>query len=388
MPVNYLELKTQITAMGAESNLRMAEMEARLAQCRALLDQYNEDLLGLQRIVEEAVAQKKMLRCAVPVNDPLMFHAACDLPAPSCTILAADGSQIIPNAHDSVLYGLINVGIFRIQPGSGNVPSEMTNSTLLYGDHLYINDQSPSEDLISLLRDVRERQMLAQLARQESAPVITLTDGQLELYHEPRTHESFRNEFDNYLKALDDLALNKVITAGYVSRPRADLVVSLLSLLAGSENTAVDARPFAGITDIALLSSILQPGERSAIFRLQSSSSAAYGGKKALHFFYLNAGTASQAAYARVEIPLWVAEDPTSVNLLQSVLVEQARQAGSVPYPYPLIRAHEIAVVRMDERQQLTAMIERELLSRGIEVRRQSEKQFHKGNRGRTRRSR
>lgn len=388
MPVNYLELQPQITAMGAETNLRQAEMEARLAQCRALLDQNNEDLIGLQRIVEEAVAQKKMLRCAVPVSEPLKFHIPCDLPAPACTILAADGSQIIPSAHDSVLYGLINVGVFRIQPGSGNVPSEFTNSTLLFGDSLYYNDQPPSEDLISLLRDVRERQLLAQLAQQESSPVITLTDGQLELYHEPRTHESFKNEFDNYLHALDDLAVNNVITAGYVSRPRADLVVSMLSLLAGGESAAVDARPFAGITDIALLSSIMQPGERSAIFRLQSSSSAAYGGRKGLHFFYLNVGTASMPAYARVEIPLWVVEEPESVNLLHSVLVEQARQAGSVPYPYPLIRAHEIAVVRMDERQQLTAMIERELLKRGVDVKRQSEKQFHKGHRGRTRRSR
>lgn len=388
MPVNYLALQPQIAAMGAESNLRQAEMEAMLAKCRGLLDQYNEDLIGLQRLVEEAVAQKKMLRCAVPVSEPLKLHVACELPAPACTILAADGSQIIPSAHDSVLYGLINVGIFRIQPGSGNVPSEFTNSTLLYGDSLYYNDQPPSEDLISLLRDVRERQLLAQLAQQESSPVITLTDGQLELYHEPRTHESFRNEFDNYLHALDDLAVNEVMTAGYVSRPRADLVVSLLSLLTGGETAAAETRPFAGITDINLLSSILQPGERSAIFRLQSSSSAAYGGKKALHFFYLNVGTTAVPAYARVEIPLWVAENPTSVRLLHSVLVDQARQAGSVPYPYPLIRAHEIAVVRMDERQQLTAMIERELLSRGIEVKRQSEKQFHKANRGRTRRSR
>lgn len=388
MPVNYLELQPQISAMGAESNVRQAEMEAKLAQCRSLLDQHNDDLIGLQRIVEEAVAKKKILRCAVPVSEPLNLHVPCDLPAPSCTILAADGSQIIPSAHDSVLFGLINVGVFRIQPGSGNVPSEFTNSTLLYGDSLYYNDQPPSEDLLSLLRDVRERQLLAQMAQQECAPVITLTDGQLELYHQPRTHESFRDKFEDYLHALDDLAVNEVITAGYVSRPRADLVVSLLSLLAGGENADADARPFAGITDIALLENILPPGERSAIFRLQSSSSSAYSGKKALHFFYLNVGTAAIPAYARVEIPLWVVEKPEAVNLLHSMLVEQARQAGSVPYPYPLIRAHEIAVVRMDERQQLTAMIERELLNRGIDVKRQSEKQFHKGHRGRTRRSR
>ena len=39
-----------------------------------------------------------------------------------------------------------------------------------------------------------------------------------------------------------------------------------------------------------------------------------------------------------------LAENPASMILLQSVLVEQSKQAGAHPYPYALIRAHETAV--------------------------------------------
>ena len=65
--------------------------------------------------------------------------------------------------------------------------------------------------------------------------------------------------------------------------------------------------------------------------------------------------------------------------------MEQAALSGEVPYPYPLIRAHEIAVVKMDDRQQLTAMIERELIHQGIKPSTRSEKQVHKDHIGRTR---
>jgi len=104
-----------------------------------------------------------------------------------------------------------------------------------------------------------------------------------------------------------------------------------------------------------------------------------------LHFFYLNVGSSARPAFARVEIPKWVADKPESVRVLHSTLMEQAALSGQVPYPYPLIRAHEIAVVKMTDRQQLTAMIETELARQGIKPGARSEKQVHKDHQGRTR---
>jgi len=380
MPVNYLKLKPQIRDMGRDALSRADEMCHTLEQLSAQLNECADDLIALQRQVEEAAAKNKGLRCAVPVTEALNAHFPCVLPAHASTIFAADGSQINPDPHDSVLYGLINIGVFCIQPHSGHVPVENTESHLLFGDELYTPGGMASEDLVALLRDVQERRTLAALAQRVTPPVITLTDGPLELYHEPRTEAAFKDKFAEYLCALDDLAGANVITAGYVSRPRADLVIRLLTL--GGEG---DQPAISGLTDTALFSDILLPGERSAVFRLQSRSADEYKERKALHFFYLNVGSAARPAFARVEIPLWVAEDPQSVQILHATLVEQSTQSGQVPYPYPLIRAHEIAVVKLPDHQQLTAMIETELARQGIKPGSRSEKQVHKDHPGRTR---
>jgi len=380
VPVNYLLLSQQIRDMGRDALSRAGEIRQSLEQLSVRLNENAENLKGLQRQVEEAAAKTKGLRCAVPLHESLNAHFPCTLPAPASTIFAADGSQINPDPHDSVLYGLVNIGVFCIQPHSGRVPLERTESHLLFGDELYASGGMASEDLVALLRDVQERRTLAQLAHLATPPVITLTDGPLELYHEPRTDTAFKEKFEDYLRALDDLAIANVITAGYVSRPRADLVVRLLTLNEESSQPTVS-----GISDIALFHSILQPGERSAIFRLHSRSADEYKDRKALHFFYLNVGSPSRPAFARVEIPQWVAENPQSVQTLHTTLVEQSALSGEAPYPYPLIRAHEIAVVKLSDRQQLTTMIESELARQGILPGSRSEKQVHKDHPGRTR---
>lgn len=385
MPLNYLNLNQQIHDMGKDALSRDAKNKQAMERLTSLLQTRADDLESLREEVEAAAARNKGLRCAVPVSEPLNASLTCRLPAPPCTILATDGSQINPNPHDSVLYGLINISVFCIQPGSGKVPVEKTRSMLLFGDDLHPAGGMLSEDLVALLRDVQERRVLAELAAAIPAPVITLTDGPLELFHEPRGEAEFKKEFKEYLEALDDMAQNSVITAGYVSRPRADLVVKLLTLPSDTDQPGEAEQKMVGITDMTLFANILRPGERSAIFRLQSSSAREYTGDKALHFFYLNVGTVIKPAFARVETPKWVADNGDSVQQLHAALVEQAAQSGEVPYPYPLTRAHEIAVVKMADRQQLTSMIERELLRQGIPLSNKSEKQVNKDHTGRTR---
>ncbi len=383
MPVNFLNLKSQIQELAETAVSRRSDLLQKRTDCFALLVKYAQDLVLLQKSVEEAAAQNKGLRCAVPVNESLTLHNSVVLPAPACSILGADGSQINPDPHGSALYGLVNVGVFTIKPGCGLAPEIKTYSKLLFDEDLHPSGGLASEDLIALMRDVWERKILAELAQNESAPLVTLTDGPLELYHEPRQEKEFEHYFKQYLSALDDLALNQVITAGYVDRPRADLVVKLLELVAPEHDSS--GRPFAGVTDLQLFETILNPGERSAVFKLQSSSADAFSNKKALHFFYINVGSEGQPALARVEVPLWVVEDSQAMTTLQAVLVEQSRLAGTRPYPYPLIRAHEIAVVKMDDHDQISQMIESELLNRGLPPSFNSNKQSHKQHQARGR---
>jgi len=87
-----------------------------------------------------------------------------------------------------------------------------------------------------------------------------------------------------------------------------------------------------------------------------------------------------------VEIPRWVVDEREQLNLLHAVLVEQCRMMGSKPYPYLLHRAHETAVVKNEEKQQIEQMLSLELRRNNEDVEDGSFKQSAKDLQGRTRR--
>ena len=191
--------------------------------------------------------------------------------------------------------------------------------------------------------------------------MITLTDGPLELWtttlEEGSVAGEFKKSLDQYLAVLRQLYELNVATAGYVDKPGADLVVRLLEVAkaeAGDLAKMRKYRPFKGVTDRELFRDVLQPGERSAIFGIQSRSSKPYQGELRLHFFYLNVGKEEHPYLARVEIPAWVAEDQSMLDNLHAVLVSQCRMIGARAYPYLLHRAHETAVVSLEEKDQVT----------------------------------
>jgi hypothetical protein len=240
---------------------------------------------------------------------------------------------------------------------------------------------------LALRRDVLEREVLADLAGMEEGPLVTLTDGTIELFREPKESAEFRSQFDRYIKALEQLAERGAAAAGYVDKPRADLVLRLLelTLFEDSLEKAGRERPLGGVSDGELFTGLIPPGHRSAVFGIQSRSALEYRGPLALHFFYLNVGSETRPRLARVEAPAWVVENPELLSLAHTALVEQARQMGVRPYPYALHRAHEIAVVTLDERDQLELMITVELARQGLRPGEKSAKQIAKDAAPRTR---
>jgi hypothetical protein len=97
-----------------------------------------------------------------------------------------------------------------------------------------------------------------------------------------------------------------------------------------------------------------------------------------LRFFYLNVGFPGKPSLARVEVPEWVASHTYQVDLLHGALLEQCRKMGANPFPYALHRAHEIAVVRYEEKRQLEDRIIAEFTGKGLPVGRYSNKQANK----------
>jgi hypothetical protein len=202
---------------------------------------------------------------------------------------------------------------------------------------------------------------------------------------ESRLTGEFRKSLDTYLEILHKLCELHSATAGYVDKPGADLVVRLMEVARATDHDLADMRnyrPFRGVTDVMLYGDVLQPGDRSAVFAIQSRSAGSYKGELALHFFYLNVGRPEHPYLSRVEIPGWVAESPDLLDSLHAVLVSQCKMIGGRGYPYILHRAHETAVVSYEDKEQVTQMIVRELLKHGVDVAGMSAKQFNKDNSG------
>jgi hypothetical protein len=233
--------------------------------------------------------------------------------------------------------------------------------------------------------------MLLDLSKDTPAPVITLTDGPLQLWesHESDAVFGYEKALAEYLEVLSQLQQRDVTTAGYVDKPSSNLLVRLLEVAATPENELKDIHDkqhLPGVTDRWLFEQILRPQTRSAVFALQARSRAVYKDSLALHFFYLNVGSKGHPVVVRVEIPRWVAEDAAKLDRLCSILLQQCEVMGAKPYPYILHRAHEVAVVKLEEKQQIGQMLELELRRAGGEVDEKSGKQSAKDLPGRGKR--
>jgi len=382
MSLDFLQVSQQVQQLGETALQRQRDLRARLAEACTLLGECAGDVETLRQKVQSVVkSYDPTLRCALPVRENLNARFALPPLPQELTLIAADGSQIFADRHAEVEYCLINTGAIWMRTGSAEAPVTSIKSRLIYADQL----EGMSDERLSLQRDLAERVRLLELASQAKPPVITLTDGPLEIWtttlEEGRVAGEFKKSLELYLEVLRGLHQLGSITAGYVDKPGADLVVRLLEL---AKATSADLekmrsyRPFKGVTDIELYRDLLQPGERSAVFGIQARSAAPYQEELALHFFYLNVGRPSHPYLARVEIPAWVVSEASLLDALQSVLVQQCGMIGARPYPYLLHRAHETAVVSLEDKEQVTQMIVHELRRRGLDIAGPSAKQHNK----------
>ncbi|HLO27973.1 MAG TPA: DNA double-strand break repair nuclease NurA [Anaerolineales bacterium] len=393
MPINFQQIYARIReiAAGADENKRTLEEKRELA--RQLLGTYDSELDYLQRKVETATAIDSNLRCAVPLNEPLTSNYPPPAPVADVTVIAADGSQVNPDRHGSIQFSIINVGIISMKLHSGQAPEICVDTEMLYGDDLISNGNPISDGMVAMRRDISERLKLDEVSKGIKGQVVNLTDGTIELWgakgDDPQAYADF---VEKYLKVLARLHSRGVITAGYVEKPSADLVVRLLEIATADQEQIQRLReyqPLRGVSDRWLYGErenpLLPPGHRSAVFALQSGSVKKYKGPLALHFFYLNVGTLGHPWPVRVEVPQWVAEDRKKLELLHSVLMEQCNMMGSKPYPYLLHRAHETAVVRREEKEQVEQLLALELRRVRAEIGERSNKDSAKALPGRTR---
>ena len=389
MPVDFQQIHARIVQISARERERRTDLERRKSEALGSLQAHSDNLGFLQAKVNTAVNTDPSVRCAVPVKEPLTYSQACPSGVSDATLIAVDGSQINPDRHAARQFGVVNAGAVIMKPGSGEVPEICVDTDLLYGEDLETEFGMMSERIIALRRDLKEREFFDELSKGFAGTVVTFTDGPLELWgtggEEAKEFAAFLEKYKGVLSRLESRG---TVTAGYVDKPTANLVVRLLELASMGENQLTELQtlrkthPFRGVDDVMLFSGdnqpLIFPGHRSAVFKLQSSSNNIYTGVLSLHFFYLNVGSLGHPWLVRVEIPQWVAADPAKLDLLHTVLVAQCGIMGNRPYPYLLHRAHETAVVRFEEKAQVEQMLTLELNRQGERMPEKSHKQTAK----------
>ncbi len=378
MALNYQQVLDRVKQIGLGARARQQNLEDLRQRARQLLESQADKGAELRDKVERARQADSTIRCALPLGELLDVSIPEPALQDNVTLIAADGSQILPDRHAALLYSLVNVGAIVMQTGSGQTPEIFTDSSLLFADELYTETGTVSEEAIEQRRDIAERRKLLELAPDHPSPVLALTDGPVELWGGKNAGEDdYRKNLEIHKSVLSQLQEKNVIVAGYVDKPGADLVIRTLEIAGFSSPDELKnvrrLHPLRGVTD-RWLYNFLPAGHRSAVFGMQSSSRLQYTGDLALHFFYLNVGVENHTYLVRVEFPRWVAEDPGKLALLHASLLQQCRVMGARPYPYILHRAHEIAVVKFEDKKQVEQMLDLELRRSGVEVDAESNK--------------
>ena len=394
MPIDYQQIYEKIQEIGKGARERKKTLEEKRNKAREMLDIYTSELDVLRSRVDAAKTIDQNIRCALPLDEEL----ASSYPPPDSdiqsTLIAADGSQINPDRHAAIQFSLVNVGAITMRLNSGEAPKIDTESELLFGDDLLPNGFPLSDGMVALKRDVAERSKLDELSKGIKGQVVTFTDGPVELWGaKSEDTKSYLDYVEKYKGVLSRLQDRGVITAGYVDKPSADLVVRLLEIAGAMPENMEKLReyhPLRGVSDRWLYGEkenpLLPAGHRSAVFKIQSSSEKNYKGGLSVHFFYLNVGTEGHPWPVRVEVPKWVVDDKEKLDLLHGVLIDQCRMMGSRPYPYLLHRAHETAVVKNEEKQQIEQLLTMELRKQNEDIDEGSFKQSAKDLPGKTRR--
>jgi hypothetical protein len=391
MTLEFEKLVPELDGMVVSAYRRRQETESQVETALRQLRDFGGEWARIEESLAraEAIADDKYYRSARPLDHEERLDCRLDPPAcpPEATIVAADGSQILPDRHASFLYYLINVGVIVYYHGRGRGPDAATWPTLAYprpvnGD-LAAELDDPAEEfitssaLVNVRRDLAEIGTLAEVVARhqfEARPLLAVLDQRL-LYWPALSARGAESDeaIDGWLEAMSRIQSCGALFAGYIDRPGKSSVMTLLETVDKIDQPGFDPdllgrrSMWQGPTDVDLFSRLLGPGQRSKIFVDVSEHNRRFrydSPANEICFFYLNPGQSGRQI-ARVDIPMWVAEERPRVDAVHALLYDQCSLLGS--YPYVLTRADEIAVVGRQDQAELEHRIALRMQAAGLE---------------------
>ncbi len=375
MSLDLSKIVSQVSGMIARLKAGSRERQERLQRAVDTLHTQSSDLERLRKKITES----KTTWLVAGLVDGLDRRYKAVVPPEEFTVIATDGSHIDVDRHRTTRCFLINIG--SVVLNYGVTPSAVLDSL----PHLYAEDEElviaptglkgreqPIEgNLLGIKRSVDECRRLTELASElpPNSSALALLDGSLilwglEAYPEFVAEQLLDRGFLAYLEEMRKLGKDrKLALASYISYPRSTDVVNVLRVSLCPHEildtdrhclscTTRECDAVVGIRDRELFTSLLEPGERSALFVSQSSVVRKRYGRHQIHFFYMRVGD----EIARVEVPLWVAADETLLTLAHTLVLDQCRRGQE--YPVALSEAHEKAVITGADRENFWQLVD------------------------------
>jgi hypothetical protein len=303
------------------------------------------------------------------------------------TVVATDGSMVVPNRHSPARFYLLNIGKVRLQYGGSPRAHLTAEPELRYEEaDLYVPRSVRripiNEVVLGLRRATAELLAASELLDGIPGPALALLDGTLILWSlEAQDQAVVDWVLPEYLAALRAFQSRSQPVASYISAPGAAELMNTLRvsicdypsqdmtvncdhcrarIMSEARTPACDVLP--GVPDRYLLEQIarLEPGQRTTVFTSDSRILQQYGDDQRICFFYLHAGR----EVSRVEIPAWVAADSAHLDLVHAIVIDQCRLGRG--YPVALQEAHEQAVLSSADRRLVEELVERRLASLGV----------------------
>lgn len=371
MTLEIEKLTEEVDEMARNAAARQQNQERVIEAALEKLRQFRTDWDLIEQYLAAALdsVDIKRYRSARPFDEIEPLDAAIDPDPtpPQATLIATDGSQIIPDRHAPYLYSLINIGVVVYFHGRGRSPEQFTEPVLDYPEKTLADEEFADRGaIVNLRRDRAEVDVLARTAwayREEVRPLLAILDQRL-LYW-PVVGDS-DNEGKRVLKtwqeSMTSIRALGGLLAGYIDRPGKRSILTLLDtfdihLLTFDKEILQGNHSWGGLTDASLFRRILGPGQRSKVFIDISHHNNAFRENDAeneICFFYLNPGQKGRGI-ARVDIPRSVAEDKAAVSAVHSLIYDQCNILGG--YPYIITRADEQAVVSFRDKEHLDILI-------------------------------
>lgn len=384
MSLDFAQLTKDVVEMAHAAGERFAARDHYLSDIEVVCRDCGGDREAIDRYVQhirDVIFPQNQIRFrggAFPLfpGDHIGSTVSCrteDIPA-QATILAIDGSQIVPDRHAAYVYYLINIGAIIFHHGQAEPPVEFRRPDLRFPrpdefDNFRFGDNAS----VSVERDLSEVHTLAELTRihhHHNRPTLAVMDQRLLYVPIGDLGPGFKRQtMERWQEGLNKIRDAGGWVVGFVDRPGKSAVIATLRSFVDGFNPQApdDLGHWDGLVDAELFSRLLAPGDRSAVFVDLSPTNHRFarpGRPNEMCFFYLNTGRENAANIARVDLPRWVAEDKESVRKIHALLLDQCRIVGQ--YPYVLARADEIAVVSRQDQADLEFRIARQLQERDL----------------------